>query len=393
MPAGFLPCGPGSCDPRDHHRFHATIASAVFAQQPQHSFTEDPRQLHGLTTAMPPTGNTWTGETVIGGKPPVPAFNIGQQLPALPLRYVSLPADDHRHHHHQLQLQQLQLQQLQQHLQQQLVFGPPHVAQPPSLGTRGLNHNEHNRLALQELSLAPPFLLAQTRSQLSESSLASVATSISGPPSPADWYDPPASVSPPPSPPTSFDPAATSAVAAVFACSRRGSRSLLRPQPDQSVQPLPTLPYSQSALKTSAVLGFSNLSSSPTDIGPFSALPTTSARPSSFTLRGDPASLLPPLKQPQQQLPLWQPPLSAASLLTQVASAPTLTRPGLHQHFVSQSLPTPPPPPPPPPHHVKHKTEMCKLWEETRSCRYGDRCQFAHSPEELRPVARHPKWK
>ncbi|EFJ52190.1 CCCH-type zinc finger protein, partial [Volvox carteri f. nagariensis] len=41
------------------------------------------------------------------------------------------------------------------------------------------------------------------------------------------------------------------------------------------------------------------------------------------------------------------------------------------------------------------QTEMCRSWTETGSCRYGSKCQasFAHGPEELRPVVRHPKYK
>ncbi|KAL5719656.1 hypothetical protein ACHQM5_012409 [Ranunculus cassubicifolius] len=39
------------------------------------------------------------------------------------------------------------------------------------------------------------------------------------------------------------------------------------------------------------------------------------------------------------------------------------------------------------------KTELCKNWEETGECPYGDRCQFAHGVKELRPVIRHPKYK
>ena len=31
----------------------------------------------------------------------------------------------------------------------------------------------------------------------------------------------------------------------------------------------------------------------------------------------------------------------------------------------------------------KYKTEMCKNWIETKSCRYGKKCQFAHGYEEL----------
>ncbi|KAI8811899.1 hypothetical protein BJ742DRAFT_106110 [Cladochytrium replicatum] len=40
-----------------------------------------------------------------------------------------------------------------------------------------------------------------------------------------------------------------------------------------------------------------------------------------------------------------------------------------------------------------YKTELCRSWEETGYCRYGGKCQFAHSETELRPVDRHPKYK
>jgi len=40
-----------------------------------------------------------------------------------------------------------------------------------------------------------------------------------------------------------------------------------------------------------------------------------------------------------------------------------------------------------------YKTEQCKNWLENGTCRYGDKCQFAHGSEELRPVLRHPKYK
>lgn len=40
-----------------------------------------------------------------------------------------------------------------------------------------------------------------------------------------------------------------------------------------------------------------------------------------------------------------------------------------------------------------YKTEMCRAFEETGSCRYGSRCQFAHSQGELRKVPRHPRYK
>lgn len=40
-----------------------------------------------------------------------------------------------------------------------------------------------------------------------------------------------------------------------------------------------------------------------------------------------------------------------------------------------------------------YKTEMCRNWEERGSCRYGNKCQFAHSDAELRKVTHHPKYK
>jgi len=48
-------------------------------------------------------------------------------------------------------------------------------------------------------------------------------------------------------------------------------------------------------------------------------------------------------------------------------------------------------------HHNKRivlfKTEMCRSYNELGYCKYGDRCQFCHSEEELRNVHRHPKYK
>lgn len=40
-----------------------------------------------------------------------------------------------------------------------------------------------------------------------------------------------------------------------------------------------------------------------------------------------------------------------------------------------------------------YKTEYCRSFEETGTCRYGLKCQFAHGDAELRPVTRHPKYK
>jgi len=40
-----------------------------------------------------------------------------------------------------------------------------------------------------------------------------------------------------------------------------------------------------------------------------------------------------------------------------------------------------------------YKTEFCRSWMESRTCKYGDKCQFAHGLSELRHVNRHPKYK
>jgi len=40
-----------------------------------------------------------------------------------------------------------------------------------------------------------------------------------------------------------------------------------------------------------------------------------------------------------------------------------------------------------------YKTELCRSFEDTGTCRYGSKCQFAHGVSDLRPVLRHPKYK
>ncbi|XP_014663790.1 PREDICTED: protein TIS11-like [Priapulus caudatus] len=50
----------------------------------------------------------------------------------------------------------------------------------------------------------------------------------------------------------------------------------------------------------------------------------------------------------------------------------------------------------PPPDRVKssrYKTELCRPFEETGACKYGEKCQFAHGAHELRVLPRHPKYK
>lgn len=41
----------------------------------------------------------------------------------------------------------------------------------------------------------------------------------------------------------------------------------------------------------------------------------------------------------------------------------------------------------------RYKTELCRSFSENGLCKYGGKCQFAHGPEELRDLSRHPKYK
>ncbi|KAJ7990364.1 hypothetical protein DPEC_G00299530 [Dallia pectoralis] len=41
----------------------------------------------------------------------------------------------------------------------------------------------------------------------------------------------------------------------------------------------------------------------------------------------------------------------------------------------------------------RYKTELCRSFQESGSCKYGSKCQFAHGDPELRGLYRHPKYK
>lgn len=45
------------------------------------------------------------------------------------------------------------------------------------------------------------------------------------------------------------------------------------------------------------------------------------------------------------------------------------------------------------PNSSRYKTELCRPFEESGQCKYGDKCQFAHGAHELRNMSRHPKYK
>ncbi|XP_068106569.1 mRNA decay activator protein ZFP36 [Hyperolius riggenbachi] len=54
---------------------------------------------------------------------------------------------------------------------------------------------------------------------------------------------------------------------------------------------------------------------------------------------------------------------------------------------LKNTLPTLPAPSP------RYKTELCRTFSETGTCKYGSKCQFAHGHQELREPNRHPKYK
>lgn len=85
-------------------------------------------------------------------------------------------------------------------------------------------------------------------------------------------------------------------------------------------------------------------------------------------------------------LPLVTPVRHNISTIPQ--SVPERGRPSPRQQVLPRTGPSP--------HNKKaelYKTELCLSFEETHACRYGDRCQFAHGVEELRPTPRHRKFK
>ncbi|XP_026197981.1 mRNA decay activator protein ZFP36 isoform X2 [Anabas testudineus] len=45
------------------------------------------------------------------------------------------------------------------------------------------------------------------------------------------------------------------------------------------------------------------------------------------------------------------------------------------------------------PSSSRYKTELCRSFTENGLCKYGGKCQFAHGPDELRDLNRHPKYK
>ena len=68
-------------------------------------------------------------------------------------------------------------------------------------------------------------------------------------------------------------------------------------------------------------------------------------------------------------------------------------RPGLNRSQ-SQTNPRSPVSPAPGVQNAnRYKTEMCRPYQENGTCKYGDKCQFAHGTQDMRNVSRHPKYK
>ncbi|KAJ8246770.1 hypothetical protein GJAV_G00255220 [Gymnothorax javanicus] len=58
-----------------------------------------------------------------------------------------------------------------------------------------------------------------------------------------------------------------------------------------------------------------------------------------------------------------------------------------------ESPPSTPPPQSPWMCYARYKTELCSRYTELGSCKYAERCQFAHGLRDLRVPSRHPKYK
>ncbi|XP_003976592.1 mRNA decay activator protein ZFP36L1 [Takifugu rubripes] len=67
--------------------------------------------------------------------------------------------------------------------------------------------------------------------------------------------------------------------------------------------------------------------------------------------------------------------------------------PGLFLSSASLSSGSSKPATPSPHVSTRYKTELCRTYEESGTCKYGTKCQFAHGLDELRGISRHPKYK
>ncbi|KAI1893366.1 hypothetical protein AGOR_G00123000 [Albula goreensis] len=84
--------------------------------------------------------------------------------------------------------------------------------------------------------------------------------------------------------------------------------------------------------------------------------------------------------------------MSSFGTSEQIPATPSLLPPpGLS--ISTSSLSSPKSPASTPPISTRYKTELCRTYEESGTCKYGAKCQFAHGMEELRGLSRHPKYK
>ncbi|XP_033880916.2 mRNA decay activator protein ZFP36L2-B-like isoform X1 [Acipenser ruthenus] len=77
----------------------------------------------------------------------------------------------------------------------------------------------------------------------------------------------------------------------------------------------------------------------------------------------------------------------------QVAPPPLAPPPGLGSSTSSLSPSKSPTSPAPAPMSSRYKTELCRTFDESGTCKYGSKCQFAHGTDEVRGLSRHPKYK
>jgi len=74
----------------------------------------------------------------------------------------------------------------------------------------------------------------------------------------------------------------------------------------------------------------------------------------------------------------WPTPVPPAEVEVDTKQQKKEVKPPIEEELSKQSL---------------YKTELCRSFTETGSCRYGHKCQFAHGEHELRAILRHPKYK
>ncbi|KAH0509143.1 Zinc finger protein 36, C3H1 type-like 3 [Microtus ochrogaster] len=72
----------------------------------------------------------------------------------------------------------------------------------------------------------------------------------------------------------------------------------------------------------------------------------------------------------------------SSSFLPGFIPPPAASNPQAFAHLVTRAV-----------SRKRYKTELCRPFEESGRCRYGQKCQFAHGSRELRTPLRHPKYK